>query len=127
MEDVVGKFDSPPEHVLTEIQRVRKLDPHTEGSASSYQGERREFRRSFRLNPEVPNDGESATPKWSVTDVCTYIVTAEGMSFVDREVYATFLYVATENGGDVCGYCGYDNGPNGESRMGFDCGMCGGN
>ena len=24
-------------------------------------------------------------------------------------------------GDDICGYCGSNNGPNGESRMGFDC------
>ena len=30
-----------------------------------------------------------------------------------------------ENGHDVCFYCGADNGPNGESRVGFDCCQCG--
>lgn len=28
---------------------------------------------------------------------------------------------------DICGYCGYDNGVNGESRQGWDCGYCGSN
>ena len=31
------------------------------------------------------------------------------------------------NGNDVCFYCGADNGPNGEYRMGWDCCVCGGN
>jgi hypothetical protein len=28
---------------------------------------------------------------------------------------------------DICGYCGHNNGQDGESRNGWDCGMCGGN
>ncbi|NOZ80481.1 MAG: hypothetical protein GXP63_02315 [DPANN group archaeon] len=30
-------------------------------------------------------------------------------------------------GHDICWYCGTDNGPNGEDRMGFDCCFCGSN
>jgi hypothetical protein len=29
--------------------------------------------------------------------------------------------------GDYCGYCGTFNGSNGESRVGYDCCLCGGN
>jgi hypothetical protein len=31
-----------------------------------------------------------------------------------------------EGEGDYCDYCGAFNGPNGESRMGWECGYCGG-
>lgn len=35
------------------------------------------------------------------------------------------LYRATPgHKGDICPYCGYDNGPNSEFRNGYDCGMC---
>jgi len=33
----------------------------------------------------------------------------------------------TNQSHDVCVYCGFDNGANGELRQGWDCGRCGSN
>lgn len=45
---------------------------------------------------------------------------------VTREVVRNYFTRATRSG-DICLYCGWDNGPHGESRCGWDCGYCGSN
>lgn len=38
-----------------------------------------------------------------------------------------FEWVGDGPAPDICTYCGFNNGPHGESRNGWDCGYCGSN
>ena len=45
----------------------------------------------------------------------------------EQRSYRYFAWVGEGPCPDVCHYCGHNNGQNGESRYGWDCGQCGGN
>lgn len=44
-----------------------------------------------------------------------------------REELVRHYYTEQLVEGDICFYCGHNNGPQGEDRVGWDCGWCGGN
>jgi hypothetical protein len=45
----------------------------------------------------------------------------------EQRSYRYFCWAGPGPCPDVCLYCGFNNGQNGESRYGWDCGRCGGN
>lgn len=51
----------------------------------------------------------------------------DGKLYSEPVKYRSFEWVGEGPAHDICGYCGQDNGPNGESRNGWDCCYCGGN
>lgn len=50
-----------------------------------------------------------------------------GQIVEEKGVFHKMEYRGERAQHDICGYCGTDNGPNGEHRQGWDCCMCGGN
>jgi len=59
---------------------------------------------------------------------CTYTQVFSGNGRMLARSGSWRAWAAPKNNhNDFCHYCGSDNGPNGISRQGFDCGGCGGN
>lgn len=73
----------------------------------------------------LPTGSATVVRRWSVRDQCGY---DNAGALAARRVSASGIYAPADGvNTDICAYCGSDNGPDGEFRQGFDCGVCGGN
>ncbi len=124
-----------PEWVLSAIRAREAVSPKPEGEGTPSQ--RHWFARDVPgceravvfhtyhpLCMVVPAFDAVATMEWIVTD--TFAI--QDGEVVRRVVDAYDRCVPARGyAGDVCVYCGADNGPHGEDRDGLYCGCCGGN
>lgn len=69
-------------------------------------------------------EGQQVVQSWVLMDEVVY---TPDRSEVQRSVSAFSIWVGGPYAGDICVYCGTNNGPNGELRNSYDCGACGQN
>jgi hypothetical protein len=133
-------MQKPPE-VEVALRKIRKSDPHREGDPYWTSRKERALGWLGTHQPREPEDDLSVYTRWTnafteiqsehrarlwqVMDCCIY--DAATTDLVDREIKVQQSYGPTRTGHDICGYCGEDNGPHGERRVGWDCCYCGGN
>jgi hypothetical protein len=99
-------------------------DPKTGWLSSDPTGMDCEVDTAYRHTWVVEDRGTAVRRRVAV--VRRYTVLLTGERWYERGKYTTWEAAPGVNT-DICVYCGYDNGPQGEGRQGWDCGMCGGN
>ena len=125
-----------PLRVGLALHQMMQRPPHKEGrvwwadrarpgsySDTRHEGDEFQVFTTWEVGVELEPQGEHATRRWNILDRCVY---GPDGTLASRELVPQSSFVAL-TGHDICCYCGWDNGPNGEWRQGYDCGYCGGN